>query len=142
MIFVCRYTRNGRKRPARLPYSFYKWIPIVYRYTQDEVIDLAGMDAAMYLRILMFGMASSPISLSKYSHVICMLCTCASIVVAVDHASESSYTVTHCCETECLLAGAELFFFLTIWCLIVVLPTNLSVSYLASSYLLLSHACC
>ncbi|KAL3134039.1 hypothetical protein ABBQ32_008471 [Trebouxia sp. C0010 RCD-2024] len=71
-----RYTRNGRKRPARLPYSFYKWIPIVYRYTQDEVIDLAGMDAAMYLRILMF--------------------------------------------------GAELFFFLTIWCLVVVLPTNLS----------------
>lgn len=54
-IALCRYTRNGRKRPARLPYSFYKWIPIVYRYTQDEVIDLAGMDAAMYLRILMFG---------------------------------------------------------------------------------------
>ncbi|KAL0039508.1 hypothetical protein WJX77_000232 [Trebouxia sp. C0004] len=71
-----RYTRNGRKRPARLPYSFYKWIPIVYRYTQEEVIELSGMDAAMYLRVLMF--------------------------------------------------GAELFFFLTIWCLIVVLPTNLS----------------
>lgn len=29
---------------------------------------------------------------------------------------------------QMMLAGAELFFFLTIWCLIVVLPTNLSVS--------------
>lgn len=27
----------------------------------------------------------------------------------------------------CLPTGAELFFFLTIWCLIVVLPTNLTV---------------
>ena len=52
---MCRYMRDGRKRPARLPYSFCKWIPIVYRYTEQEVIDLAGMDAAMYLRVLMFG---------------------------------------------------------------------------------------
>lgn len=28
-----------------------------------------------------------------------------------------------------MFAGAELFFFLTIWCIIVVLPTNLSVSF-------------
>ena len=33
--------------------------------------------------------------------------------------------------TEICVIGAELFFFLTIWCLIVVLPTNLSVCVLA-----------
>ncbi len=36
--------------------------------------------------------------------------------------------VGFCNNLQMMLAGAELFFFLTIWCLIVVLPTNLSVS--------------
>ena len=115
-LWCCRYIRNGHKRPARLPYSFYKWIPIVYRYTQEEVIELAGMDAAMYLRILMFG--GLPLPLLKFmSHRIC--CFQAQQMVA---------SVT----TSCMFdnTGAELFFFLTIWCLIVVLPTNLSVSFM------------
>jgi len=45
-----------------LPYSFYKWIPIVYRYTQEEVIELSGMDAAMYLRVIMFGRCFAQLS--------------------------------------------------------------------------------
>ncbi|KAK9804434.1 hypothetical protein WJX72_012500 [[Myrmecia] bisecta] len=71
-----RYMHDGSLKPHRLPDRFYAWIWPVYRYTQDEVIALGGMDAAMYLRILAF--------------------------------------------------GAELFTFLTIFCLIMVLPVNLT----------------
>eukprot|EP00891_Asterochloris_glomerata_P001750 jgi/Astpho2/1750/Aster-04171 len=74
--FELMYIRGVRKRPQRLPFSFWRWITISYRYTQADIIQLAGSDAAMYLKILSF--------------------------------------------------GSELFFFLTLWCLIVVLPTNYS----------------
>eukprot|EP00884_Botryococcus_braunii_P007496 jgi/Botrbrau1/16748/Bobra.0277s0004.1 len=68
------------RRPKRLP--TWLWLPTVFRYTQEEVINVAGMDAAIFLRILAF--------------------------------------------------GAELFFFLTLWCCIVVLPTNISGNYVNS----------
>ncbi|KAK9811621.1 hypothetical protein WJX72_007134 [[Myrmecia] bisecta] len=71
-----RYMRGLDKRPLRLPRTFWGWLKPVHKYTQKEIIELAGMDAAMYLRVLTF--------------------------------------------------GAEFFFFVTIWCLVVVLPTNLS----------------
>lgn len=44
--------------PEPLPRTFWGWIPRVLRYTQDDVVELAGYDAAMYLRILGFGMVS------------------------------------------------------------------------------------
>lgn len=125
-----RFIRNGRKRPARLPYSFYKWIPIVYRYTQEEVIELAGMDAAMYLRVLMFGRC---LPLQLYGEGVQLVQYCSSRI-----SKSAACCNTHTCSVYilCIIrtcgylasAGAELFFFLTIWCLIVVLPTNLSVS--------------
>ncbi|BDA46964.1 CSC1-like protein At4g02900 [Coccomyxa sp. Obi] len=62
--------------PKPLPRSPWGWIPQVLRYSQDEVVELAGYDAAMYMRILGFGI--------------------------------------------------ELFTFVSLWVIIVVLPTNLS----------------
>lgn len=31
------------------------WLPLALRYTQKDIVELAGYDAAMYLRILSFG---------------------------------------------------------------------------------------
>ncbi|KAK9859822.1 hypothetical protein WJX84_005942 [Apatococcus fuscideae] len=64
------------KRPKRLPVKFWAWIRPVYSYTQQDIVELAGIDAAMFMRVLSF--------------------------------------------------GAELFFMLSIYCCIVVLPVNLA----------------
>ncbi|KAK9919147.1 hypothetical protein WJX75_009706 [Coccomyxa subellipsoidea] len=71
-----RFARTRRERPEPLPRSLWGWIPKVLQYTQDDVVELAGYDAAMYLRILALGI--------------------------------------------------ELFTFVSLWVIIVVLPTNLS----------------
>ena len=42
-------------KPKRLPTSFWGWIAPVYSASEDEVIRVAGVDAAMYLRLLAFG---------------------------------------------------------------------------------------
>ncbi len=54
-----RFARTRRVRPEPLPRSVWGWIPKVLQYTQDDVVELAGYDAAMYLRILAFGVAPS-----------------------------------------------------------------------------------
>ncbi len=46
---------KGRTKPKRLSNSFWGWIFSVFRYTEDELLDTAGLDAVMYLRILSFG---------------------------------------------------------------------------------------
>ena len=56
LLFACSYVRKIKKRPKPLPRSMWGWIPLVLRYSQDELLELAGYDAAMYLRILSFGM--------------------------------------------------------------------------------------
>ncbi|KAK9861196.1 hypothetical protein WJX84_002371 [Apatococcus fuscideae] len=70
-----RHTK-GEKRPKRLPVKFWAWIRPVYSYTQQDIVELAGIDAAMFMRILSF--------------------------------------------------GAELFFTLSLYCCIVILPVNLA----------------
>ena len=47
--------RTKRKRPKALPNSVWGWMIPTFRYKQDEVVAIAGYDAAMYLRILAFG---------------------------------------------------------------------------------------
>ncbi len=62
-IMVCeglrRYMRTSRQRPKALPNSVWGWIVPTFRYKQDEVVAMAGYDAAMYLRILAFGKLST-----------------------------------------------------------------------------------
>ena len=96
---ACRHNGSGRK-PKPLPLGMFRWMVVVWRYPQSEVIAQAGMDAAMHLRILAFGAPA-----------------------------DARTQVSCCAQADVLLfAGAELFLFLTVWCLIVILPTNLSVS--------------
>ena len=51
-----RYMRTSRQRPKALPDSVWGWILPTFQCKQDEVVAMAGYDAAMYLRILAFGM--------------------------------------------------------------------------------------
>ena len=44
-------------KPRRLPTSFRGWIAPVYSTSEDEVIRVSGVDAAMYLRLISFGEA-------------------------------------------------------------------------------------
>ena len=41
------------------PYNLY-WVGVVYRYTEDEVLAVAGWDSVVYLRILRFGASIHP----------------------------------------------------------------------------------
>ena len=62
---------SRRRRPDPLPPTLWGWIVRVWRIKQDDVIELAGYDAAMYLRILAFGAAS----LERCSHAATRECT-------------------------------------------------------------------
>eukprot|EP00884_Botryococcus_braunii_P010053 jgi/Botrbrau1/19049/Bobra.0100s0073.2 len=50
-----RYMKTNRRKPHRLPTGFWSWFLPVYRTTEEEVIEVAGMDACMYMRIMSFG---------------------------------------------------------------------------------------
>ena len=52
-----RFMHSRRRRPDPLPPTLWGWIVRVWKIKQDDVIELAGYDAAMYLRILAFGAA-------------------------------------------------------------------------------------
>lgn len=52
---VLRYMRGLQHKPKRLPMSFWGWIVPVYRTDEDEMIRVAGFDAATYMRIIAFG---------------------------------------------------------------------------------------
>ena len=40
--------------PRRLPPGFVAWIWAVYKYDEDHLIEVAGLDSATYMRILTF----------------------------------------------------------------------------------------
>ncbi|KXZ47791.1 hypothetical protein GPECTOR_33g673 [Gonium pectorale] len=71
-----RYAKDIDLKPKRLPNGLFSWILPVVTYPEEDIIDEAGLDCAMYLRILRFGLGH--------------------------------------------------FFILTIWCIIVVLPPNMT----------------
>ena len=52
---MLRYTRGLEHKPKRLPMSFWGWILPVYRTEEEEMIRVAGFDAATYMRIITFG---------------------------------------------------------------------------------------
>lgn len=71
-----RFDKAQLIKPRRPSPSFFGWIPAVWQYTEHEIIEVAGLDTAVYLRIVQF--------------------------------------------------GVESFFYISVWCLIAVLPVNLS----------------
>ena len=58
-LLLRRHNPPGRQ-PKPLPLGVWRWMAVVWRYPQPEVIQLAGMDAAMHLRVLGFGARPSP----------------------------------------------------------------------------------
>lgn len=54
-LCVLRYMRGLHHKPKRLPMSFWGWILPVYRTDEEEMIRVAGFDAATYMRIITFG---------------------------------------------------------------------------------------
>eukprot|EP01083_Nonionella_stella_P034805 95150_1 len=42
--------------PPNLPNSFFGWIPAVYNITEEEVVELAGLDALLFLRMIRIAM--------------------------------------------------------------------------------------
>ncbi|EFJ43788.1 ERD4-related membrane protein [Volvox carteri f. nagariensis] len=52
---MCRYAKDIDLKPKRLPNGLLSWIYPVITYPEGDIIDEAGLDCAMYLRILRFG---------------------------------------------------------------------------------------
>jgi hypothetical protein len=52
---MLRYTRGLKAKPKRLPLSFWGWVLPVYRTSEEEMLKVAGFDAATYMRIIAFG---------------------------------------------------------------------------------------
>jgi hypothetical protein len=42
-------------RPRKLPPGWLSWVIPVFNYPEAEVIQVAGLDAAVFIRILRFG---------------------------------------------------------------------------------------
>lgn len=55
-----RYASREDKRPPSLPLGLWTWMPKVWHISQADVVRLAGMDAAMHLRVLAFGRDTHP----------------------------------------------------------------------------------
>ncbi|GLC42964.1 hypothetical protein PLESTB_000282200 [Pleodorina starrii] len=51
-----RFARDLDSRPKRLPNSPLGWVVPVLTYPEEDIIDETGLDCAMYLRILRFGL--------------------------------------------------------------------------------------
>lgn len=51
----CRFTRGLKHKPKRLPLSFWGWLIPVYKTTEEDLLKIAGFDAAVYMRIISFG---------------------------------------------------------------------------------------
>ena len=101
-FYVHRFTRGLKHKPKRLPLSFWGWLFPVYKTTEDELIRVAGFDAAMYMRIISFG--------------------------ALSDMQRCRRTMLTGADTNCYaFAGTELFLWLTILCCAAVLPVNLVV---------------
>ena len=56
-----RYQAPGKRlQPKRLPRDPLGWIRVVFRYTEDEIVETAGHDALAFLRIFEFGLRLLP----------------------------------------------------------------------------------
>ena len=54
---LVRYQKGRRRagRPYQLPQTFAGWVAPAWSTSQDEIIRVAGYDAAMYIKALSFG---------------------------------------------------------------------------------------
>ena len=50
-----RYAEDVKHRPKQLPLGYVSWVMPVFTYPEDELIEVAGLDAAVFIRILRFG---------------------------------------------------------------------------------------
>lgn len=58
--YIKEDTSSGLVKPKRLPETILGWIRPVYAANLDKVIDVAGVDAAMYLRCIAYGELAPP----------------------------------------------------------------------------------
>ncbi|CAL8466090.1 g5626 [Coccomyxa elongata] len=79
-----RFTRGLKHKPKRLPLSFWGWLLPVYKTTEEELLRIAGFDAATYMRIVSFG-----IELFFYLTILC----CAAIL-PVNLVGKQVYSLT------------------------------------------------
>lgn len=51
----CRFDKAQRVKPRRLPPTLLSWWLHVWSTSEEDVIAVNGLDAAMFLRVLRFG---------------------------------------------------------------------------------------
>jgi hypothetical protein len=64
--FMCRFDPEVKARPERLPQGLLAWVWPVLSYDEDEIIRKAGMDAAVFIRLLYYGTVLAPVSSLSY----------------------------------------------------------------------------
>ncbi|EIE18583.1 DUF221-domain-containing protein [Coccomyxa subellipsoidea C-169] len=79
-----RFTRGLKHKPKRLPLSFWGWLIPVYKTTEEDLLKIAGFDAAVYMRIISFG-----IELFFYLTILC----CA-VILPVNLVGKNVYKFT------------------------------------------------
>ena len=115
-----RYMRGLQHKPKRLPMSFWGWILPVYRTDEDEMIRVAGFDAATYMRIITFGEYTPSVLLYDMRQS----CTCD---LPATHSGRFWPSLPYMNLLLVFCAGVELFTVLTFLCCAAVLPVNLVV---------------
>jgi hypothetical protein len=55
-LLSSRFDPEVKIKPKRLPLGFFSWLWPVLSYDEDEIIRMSGMDVAVFLRLLQYGM--------------------------------------------------------------------------------------
>ena len=53
---LCRFDPEVKIKPKRLPLGVFSWLGPVLTYDEDEIVRMSGMDTAVFLRLLNYGM--------------------------------------------------------------------------------------
>jgi len=51
-----RFLKTKYRRPKKLSFVFFSWLRQIFDYDQRDILEIAGMDAVMYLRVVSFGL--------------------------------------------------------------------------------------
>lgn len=55
LALLCRYDPEVKHKPRRLRMGLFSWVKPTIFYPEDEIVTVAGLDVAVFLRMLSFG---------------------------------------------------------------------------------------
>jgi hypothetical protein len=109
---IDRFDKTLEEKPRRLPPGFFSWWYIILTTPEEEVLRVAGLDMAVFIRILTFGQFAEVISIViHHQSLTSSVCRCRSwnfllhkLVGAHSGVANKSICKHHSCSTPYLIS--------------------------------------